>query len=158
MARSHDGGFVLQYGKVWRRFVEWMSILMAGIFVFIAVYVPNKTEEDLFWLSALALMFTALIVPAAVEVFKTQVIINPGIGIAIDSPWTRSREIVWADVEKIEYSTTLKWFSIRSKTGTVVRVNRYLSGIGVLTGLLADKLEPGLYENALNKYQQDTIF
>jgi hypothetical protein len=64
-------------------------------------------------------------------------------GIAIRSPWARARSISWQDVEGVTYSESMRWFVVRAKDGTKLRVSLYLGGIGQLLEAFSRHLAAG---------------
>ncbi|HEY7041339.1 MAG TPA: hypothetical protein VID28_20900 [Methylomirabilota bacterium] len=115
--------------------------LFAGIAVVSNVY-ANKTTT---WLTTTVFLgFAALALWLVVDYFVARHEVSDA-GLRHGSV-TGRRDIGWAEVSSVQYSPTMKWFRLTTRSGRVARVSAMLVGLPEFARLLLAHAPPGAIE------------
>jgi len=66
------------------------------------------------------------------------------------------REFLWSDVERVSYSTTMKWFSIRLHSGPTVRVSAMVTGLPEFARLVLAHVRGTTFDDSTRDVLRDT--
>jgi len=141
------GAMILEYGWPLRLIGVVTGVAMPIALVCLAFVFPPRTLQDALSAGALMLGFTLLGGVLLVETTRVRLWLHRG-SIVSYSPWRETRTLRWAEVGKVSYSGTNKWFVIEGPRGVKIRAHVLLVGIGSLVEAIRTKIPPERYAQA----------
>jgi hypothetical protein len=117
---------LLTYGTRAKTFALVMCTAVCLLLVLVGLASPPR-GRDLPALVFLVLLFSSLLVPLVLEFFRVRYAFDER-GIHVDSPWSRKRTLVWADIESARWRPIAKWLDLRGG-GKVVHLSPMLVGL-----------------------------
>jgi hypothetical protein len=140
-------GHVLEHGRG-IHVIAWLSFALA---VFItAIFVAGYPES----MSQLGPFVAILVISIVswgyllVEATGSRVYINSE-GLAAVSFWRpRKLLIPWSEVSSVTFSHCLGWFTVKGRTGHVIRVSIYMTGVILFISMVRENLLPETYRDA----------
>lgn len=129
---------VLRYPRHQRLGMTVLCATLLSIMVTPLFFFPVEDAEDIAGVSVLFGLFAVITVPSMLEFWGTRLVANDA-GLHATSLWRANRFIPWADIERIDFSPTLQWFRLRTRSQGIVRLHVYLENVYALLSYLEDR-------------------
>jgi hypothetical protein len=124
-ARATTPG-LLTYGMRAKTFALVMCAGVCVLLVLLGLASPPR-GRGVRALVLLVLLFASLLVPLVLEFFRVRYTFDER-GIHVDSPWSRKRTLLWADIQSARWRPIAKWLDLRGGT-KVVHLSPMLVGL-----------------------------
>ncbi len=118
---------------------EFLWGIVVGGWTFTAVLAVlaemTAKDDDLGPAAGAVALFIALLLPLHLEAFRVRIVWDEQ-GMHTRSPWRRPRDIAFSEVVSCDYSSSMKWYRIRTRRQGIVRLHWLMQGIPELLAQL----------------------
>lgn len=128
------------------RGVAWLLVLVSAALCVVAVAIRHSAGAPA-WLGTMSFVMLIGSIAIVVEFTKVRVAWTE-YELVLTSPWTGEKRVRWADVERVAYSKTNRWFVVKSNRGVTIRVSDVLGGIAEFVREMQDRLPEAVYRDA----------
>jgi len=145
-SRGAAGPGQLRYSRVWRGFSLFLAIVPPLGVLALAIFQKKPFEpSELATVIALAVFFPALSAPLLLEFLRVRHDYDD-VRLAFRSPWTRHRDVRWADVASLRWRKMAKWLDLRTRDGVVVHISPMLVGLRPFADVALARIPPEVLE------------
>ncbi|MGK0290371.1 MAG: hypothetical protein ACI86H_001829 [bacterium] len=122
-AEVRDGKAWLEYGRTFKIF----SFVLALIPCELSILCFFVDANDRFAILMMILLFGVLSIPLFIEAFFVKIAFDDST-VYCYSSWRSSRQIKFCDIGEPEFSESLQWWVIPTKTQGKIRIQPFISG------------------------------
>jgi hypothetical protein len=125
---EHDlrsGTHVAAYPTAVRAFAWSLLVIGIGVAGVVAAIKAARQEPSMVVVTVLFLVLTAYMVAEFTMVRAEW----DDAELNFASPWGSARRLRWTDIVHIEYSASARWFIVRARDGTKIRLHYFLGGL-----------------------------
>jgi hypothetical protein len=146
---AETGEAVMEYSRSLRRLPLAGSVFWIGLSIFLAFAVPPPSEQDAPILAVVVVLVVLSIVVLTIEMWGATIRISRH-GIERRSPWRGRLYLLWQEVDRVTYSPSAQWFTVRGPRGTI-HVHELVDGLSDFATVVLGHVRPEAYRGAEGK-------
>ncbi|WP_133406753.1 hypothetical protein [Parashewanella tropica] len=119
---------------------SFLSMALTGVLIAAFFYNADVWDNPIEFLAitCLIIKFSVIAIYCFVEYFKVHGKFDE-IGIHFTTPWTGRKMETWCQLESVKLNSHANWYTLKFKSGSVIRLSCFLTGHGDVIDLLNSK-------------------